>query len=232
MFDYGSHVGFWRVLRILAERNMTATMFGCALAIERNLAITQAIKANGYDICCHGYRWEQHQTLTEDQERERIRLAIASLQATMGARPTGWYCRYGPSVNTRRLLVEEGRFLYDPDAYNDELPYWTSVDGKSHLVVPYSLANNDGKFVRGGVATGSEFFLFLREAFDLLCREGATAPKMMSVGLHPRLIGHPARAAGLEQFLDHVLTHPDVWVCRREDVAAQWYANHAPQVRC
>jgi peptidoglycan/xylan/chitin deacetylase (PgdA/CDA1 family) len=228
MFEYGGRVGFWRVLRILAERSVTATMFGCALALERNPAAAEAIKTAGYDLCCHGYRWEQHQTLTREAERERIRLAVASLQATMGSRPLGWYCRYGPSVNTRQLLVEEGGFLYDSDAYNDELPYWTRAGGKPHLVVPYGLTNNDVKFMRGGVATGAEFFAFLREAFDLLYREGATAPKMMSVGLHPRIIGHPARASGLERFLDHVAAHPDVWVCRREDIAKHWSAVHPP----
>jgi peptidoglycan/xylan/chitin deacetylase (PgdA/CDA1 family) len=216
-------------LRILDERSVTATMFGCALALERNPAAAEAIKAAGYDVCCHGYRWEQHQTLTREAERERIRLAVASLQTTMGSRPLGWYCRYGPSVNTRQLLVEEGGFLYDSDAYNDELPYWTRVGGKPHLVVPYGLTNNDVKFMRGGVATGAEFFAFLREAFDLLYREGATSPKMMSVGLHPRIIGHPARAGGLERFLDHVAAHSDVWVCRREDIARHWSDRHPPR---
>jgi peptidoglycan/xylan/chitin deacetylase (PgdA/CDA1 family) len=131
-------------------------------------------------------------------------------------------------VNTRRLLVEHGGFDYDSDAYNDELPYWTRVDGKPHLVVPYSLTNNDVKFMRGGVTTGREFFEFLREAFDLLYREGATAPKMMSVGLHSRVIGHPARAAGLERFLDYVARHPDVWVCRREQIADHWRMHQPP----
>lgn len=227
MFEYGSRVGFWRVLRALNERTMPATMFGCALALERNPAIAEAIKANSYDVCCHGYRWEQHQKLTRDVERERIACAIKSLATTVGTRPAGWYCRYGPSVNTRELLVEEGGFRYDSDAYNDELPYWTMVAGRRHLVVPYSLTNNDTKFVRGGITTGHEFFLYLREAFDLLYREGATAPKMMSVGLHPRLVGHPARAGGLERFLDHVATHPDVWVCRRADIATHWHEHHA-----
>ena len=228
MFEYGSRVGFWRILRLLSERSMTATMFGCALALERNPAAAQAIVAAGYDVCCHGYRWEQHQTLTLDQERERIRAAVASLTTVMGARPLGWYCRYGPSVNTRRLLVEEGGFHYDSDAYNDELPYWTTVNDRPHLVIPYSLVTNDVKFVRGGTATGADFFTLLRDAFDLLYREGATAPKMMSIGLHSRIVGHPARAGGLERFLDHVLGHPDVWVCRREEIAAHWQAHHRP----
>lgn len=222
MFEYGSRVGFWRVLRILSERNVTATMFGCALALERNPAAVEAIKAAGYDICCHGYRWEQHQKLSIDEERERIRSAVALIEKLTGQRPLGWYCRYGPSVNTRRLLVEEGGFHYDSDAYNDELPYWQVVAGRRHLVIPYGLTNNDVKFNRGGVSTGDVFFAFLREAFDLLYREGAVAPKMMSVGLHSRIVGHPARAGGLERFLDYVLSHPGVWICRREQIAAHW----------
>ena len=144
----------------------------------------------------------------------------------MGSRPLGWYCRYGPSVNTRRLLVEEGGFLYDSDAYNDELPYWVKVDGKPHLVVPYSLTNNDGKFMRGSVGNGEQFFAFLRDAFDMLYAEGRTQPKMMSIGMHMRLLGHPARAAGLQRFLDYVAQKPEVWITRRIDIARHWIATH------
>ncbi|MCW6509281.1 allantoinase PuuE [Lichenifustis flavocetrariae] len=226
MFEYGSRVGFWRILRILEERGMTATMFACALALERNPEGAAAIRDGGYDVCCHGYRWERHQPMNAEQERARIDAAVASLTKTIGRRPSGWYCRYGPSVNTRRLLVEEGGFVYDSDAYNDELPYWTNVDKRPHLVVPYSLANNDVKFVRGGVAKGEDFFVFLRDAFDLLYREGAEAPKMMSIGLHSRIIGHPARAAGLERFLDHVAAQQGVWICRREEIAQHWITHH------
>jgi allantoinase len=228
MYEYGSRVGFWRVLRILEERGMPATMFACALALERNPEAAAAIRDGGYDVCCHGYRWERHQLLDEAEERERIAAAVGSLRRTVGRRPLGWYCRYGPSTATRRLLVEEGGFVYDSDAYNDELPYWLKVSGKPHLIVPYSLTTNDVKFVRGGVTTGREFFDFLRAAFDLLLREGATAPKMMSVGLHSRVIGHPARAGGLEQFLDHVAKTRDVWICRREEIANHWRNRYPP----
>jgi peptidoglycan/xylan/chitin deacetylase (PgdA/CDA1 family) len=144
----------------------------------------------------------------------------------MGARPLGWYCRYGPSLNTRNLLVEEGGFLYDSDAYDDELPYWTTVQGKPHLVVPYSLSTNDSKFGRGTFATGDDFFTYCRDAFDFLLREGATQPKMMSIGLHMRIIGHPARAAGLERLLDHISHASGVWVTRRIDIARHWAATH------
>jgi peptidoglycan/xylan/chitin deacetylase (PgdA/CDA1 family) len=204
MFAYGSRVGFWRILRLFAERGLPLTVFGCALALERNPPAAAAIKAAGFDVCCHGWRWEKHFELAEDVERERITRAVASLTKTMGERPLGWYCRSGPGVNTRRLLVEEGGFLYDSDAYDDELPYWTTVGGKPHLVVPYSLSTNDSKFGRGTFATGNDFFNYCRDAFDFLYREGRAQPKMLSIGLHQRLIGHPARAAGLEKLLDHV----------------------------
>jgi peptidoglycan/xylan/chitin deacetylase (PgdA/CDA1 family) len=202
------------------------TIFGCALALERHPPAAQAIRQAGYDVCCHGWRWIKHFELDEAEEREHIRKAIASLQQSIGARPLGWYCRYGPSVNTRRLLVEEGGFLYDSDAYNDELPYWLEAQGKPHLVVPYTLGFNDSKFGRGQFATGDDFYVYARDSFDMLYREGARQPKMMSVGLHQRLIGHPGRAAGLERFLDYVLEHNDVWVCSREAIARHWIAQH------
>ena len=191
MFEYGSRVGFWRVARLLQARGMPATIFGCGLALERNPQVCAAIRDAGWDVCAHGWRWERHQTLTEAEERERIRRTVASIEASVGARPLGWYCRYGPSVNTRRLVAEEGGFLYDSDAYNDELPYYVQVHGRPHLVLPYGLANNDAKFIRGGMATGQDFFEYLKDAFDMLYREGAQRPRMMSVGLHLRLVGHP-----------------------------------------
>lgn len=226
MFAYGSRVGFWRLMRLFQERNLPLTVFGCALAIERNPEAAAAIKASGFDVCCHGWRWVQHYWLDEATEREHIKKAIASLQASLGERPLGWYCRYGPSLNTRKLVVEEGGFLYDSDAYDDELPYWVTEDGKPHLVVPYSLVHNDGKFARGGMVTGGQFFEFLKDGFDMLYREGATQPKMMSVGLHMRLVGHPARAAGLERFLDYVQGLEGVWITRRLDIARHWQATH------
>jgi allantoinase len=228
MFEYGSRVGFWRVVRLLRERSLTATVLGCALALERNPAACEAIRESGFDVCSHGWRWVRHPTLTEGEEREQIARAVESIARTTGERPLGWYCRYAPSVNTRRLLVEHGGFLYDSDAYNDELPYWTRVDGKNHLIVPYGLTNNDTKFVRGGMVTADQLFEYLRDAFDMLYREGAKQPKMMSVGLHLRLVGHPGRAAGLERFLDHVARHDGVWVCRRADIARHWWAEHPP----
>lgn len=229
MFEYGSRVGFWRIARLLKERGFTATLFGCALALERNPEVCAAVREMAWDCCAHGWRWERHQNLTESEERERIRRTVESITRTLGQRPVGWYCRYGAGLNTRRLLVEEGGFLYDSDAYNDELPYWLNTAGaKPHLVVPYSLANNDAKFMRGSMSTGQQFFDYLQDSFDMLYREGATAPKMMSLGLHLRVAGHPGRAAGLERFLDHVAAHPDIWVCQRSDIARHWHAHHAP----
>ncbi|MBV8752214.1 MAG: chitin deacetylase, partial [Hyphomicrobiales bacterium] len=163
--------------------------------------------------------------LSEDEERDHIRRAIRSFETSLGERPLGWYCRYGPSVNTRRLLVEEGGFIYDSDYYGDELPFWKTVDGKPHLIVPYSLTNNDGKYT-GTIGTADDWFAFVRDAFDVLYREGATQPKMMSVGLHMRLTGHPARAAGLERLLDYMMQHADIWIARRRDVARHWIATH------
>jgi allantoinase len=229
MFEYGSRVGVWRLFRLLRERGLAATVFACALALERNPAVAAAIREAGYDVCAHGWRWERHQTLTIEQERERIARTVNSITATVGERPHGWYCRYGPSVNTRRLVVEEGGFLYDSDAYNDELPYWVPVLGREHLVVPYGLVNNDAKFIRGAMATGDDFFAYLKEAFDLLYREGVSAAKMMSIGLHARLTGHPGRAAGFEKFLDHVMSRSDVWMCRRVDIARHWRTVHPPE---
>jgi len=226
MFEYGSRVGFWRLHRMFRERGLPLTVYGCALALERNPEAAAAIREAGWDVCCHGWRWVKHFELSEDEEREHIRKAVASLTRTMGERPYGWYCRYAPSVNTRRLLVEEGGFLYDSDAYNDDLPYWTSVAGKPHLILPYTLSNNDAKFGRGVFGTGEDFFTYCRDAFDVLYAEGRTQPKMMSVGLHMRLIGHPARAAGLARFLDHVQRHGGVWVTRRIEIARHWIDRH------
>jgi allantoinase len=229
MFEYGSRVGVWRVLRLFEERGLPLTIFGCAMAIERNPDLATVIREAGYDVCCHGWRWVEHFRLSEEEEREHIRRAVASLENTVGTRPLGWYCRYGPGVNTRRLLVEEGGFLYDSDTYNDELPYYLDVGGRTHLVVPYSLANNDVKFGRGGFATAADYAAWHVDAFEFHCAEGAKSPKMMSVGLHARLIGHPARAAGLARFLDHVARHRHTWICRRLDIAQHWLLRHPAQ---
>ena len=226
MFEYGSRAGFWRLLRLFQDRGLKPTIFACALALERNPLAAAAIREAGLDICSHGWRWVKHFQLSEEEEREHIRRAIASLERTTGMRPEGWYCRYGPSENTRRLVVEHGGFLYDSDSYADDLPFWVTVEGQGHLVVPYSLTTNDGKLLNVA-GTGEQWFGFVRDAFDLLYREGERgSPKMLSVGLHMRLIGHPARAAGLERLLDYIAAKQRVWVARRIDIARHWAAVH------
>ncbi len=225
MFEFGSRVGFWRLHRLFQERKLPMTVYGCALALERNPPAAAAIKEAGYDVCSHGWRWVKHFLLSEAEEREHIRKAVESIKRMTGERPYGWYSRYAPSVNTRRLLVEEGGFLYDSETYNDELPYWTTVTGKPHLVIPYSIVNNDTKLL-GNIGSPSDWLEFVKGAFDMLYAEGAAAPKMMNVGLHMRIMGHPARAWALQRFLDHVMKHKDVWVTRRVDIARHWIKTH------
>jgi peptidoglycan/xylan/chitin deacetylase (PgdA/CDA1 family) len=222
MYEYGVRAGFWRLRRLFAERNLPLTVFACALALERNPEAADAIAASSWDICCHGYRWVEQFRLPEDEQKLQIEAAIASLQRTVGRTPSGWYCRYAPSENTRRLLVENGSFLYDSDAYNDDLPYWVQVLGRPHLVVPYSLAVNDTKMLSGGLVTAGSFYEYLKDTLDMLRAEGETEPRMMSVGMHLRILGHPGRAAGLMRFLDYASSLPGVWICRREEIARHW----------
>jgi len=227
VYEYGSRAGFWRLMRLFKAKDIPVTIFGAALALERNPAAADAIVEAGYDICCHGWRWIGYHLLDEAEEREHIQKAVASLKKLTGDRPVGWYCRYAPSLNTRRLIVEEGGFLYDSDAYNDDLPYWVEVEGKSHLVIPYTLDNNDMKYcVAPGFNSGNDFYTYLKDAFDVLYAEGETAPKMMSVGLHARLAGKPGRIAALARFIDYVQSYEDVWICRRLDIAQHWIKHH------
>ena len=227
LYEYGSRAGIWRLFRIFEERDLPLTVFGCAVAMERNPQVAEAIVAADYDVCGHGWRWVEHYLLEEDEEREHIARAVETIKRLTGHPPRGWYCRYAPSVNTRRLLVEHGGFLYDSDSYADDLPYWTTVMGKSHLVVPYSLDANDLKFQpTGNFSSADSFYTYLKDAFDFLYLEGEEAPKMMNVGLHARMMGRPARAAGLARFLDYVQKYNDVWVCRRLDIAEHWAAVH------
>ena len=230
VYEYGSRAGFWRLMRVFKERDIPVTVFGAALALERNPEAARAIREAGYEVCSHGWRWVGFQNLSEEQERAEMKRAVESIERTIGERPYGWYCRYAPSENTRRLVVEEGGFLYDSDAYNDDLPYWVEVAGKNHLVIPYTLDVNDMKFsVPPGFTAPSGYFEYMKDSFDVLYREGKKQPKMMSVGLHTRLAGRPGRAAALERFLDYVLEHKHVWVCKRIDIAKHWIANHAPK---
>lgn len=226
LFEYGSRAGFWRVHGEFQRRGIPLTIFACALALERNPAIAQAIVAAGNDVCSHGFRWINHREMAEEEEREQIALASASFQRTLGFQPAGWYCRYGPSVNTRRLVVEHQGYVYDSDSYNDDLPYWVDVEGLSHLVIPYSLVTNDAKLMTMG---GAEWFSLIRDAIDVLYAEGAEQPKMLSIGLHSRIVGHPARFAGLLRVLDYIATLDGVWLAPRIDIADHWRAVHPPQ---
>jgi allantoinase len=223
MYEYGSRVGFWRLIDIFDEMEVKATFYACAVALERNRDAAKEIRKRGHDVVSHGYRWEDVTLLSRDEERDHIARAVASIAETTGERPTGWYCRYGPSVNTRELLVEEGGFTYDCDAYNDDLPYWTAVGGKRHLVIPYSLAANDGGFAFGSFGPPREFEEHLRYDFDRLYKEGETHPKMMSIGLHMRIIGQPARAQAVYNFIEYAKSFPGVWFARRTDIAQHWY---------
>ena len=228
LFEYGSRAGFWRVMRELKQRAIPVTVFGVAMALERNPEAVAAMIEDGHEIACHGWRWISYQEVDEATEREHMQRAVATIERLTGARPLGWYTGRD-SPNTRRLVVEHGGFLYDADSYADDLPYWVEVEGKPHLVVPYTLDANDMRFAAPqGFNSGDQFFTYLRDTFDALYAEGATAPKMMSVGLHCRIIGRPGRIVALQRFLDHVARHKRVWICRRIDIARHWHATHPP----
>ena len=217
MFEYGSRVGFWRLHGMFRERGLPLTVFASALALERNPEAAAAIAATDWDVACHGWRWIEHFLLDEATEADHIARAHATIGRLVGRPPEGWYCRYAPSPSTRRLVAAHGGFGYDSDSYADEMPYWVTVGSRGHLVVPYSLATNDAKLVGGPLVTGRAFAEFLIDTLDFLLSEGRA--RMMSVGLHPRVAGQPARALGLRLFLDHVADRPGVWVCRRGDLA-------------
>jgi putative urate catabolism protein len=230
MYEYGSRAGFWRLHRTFTQRQLPVTVYAVAMALERNPAAGQAMVAAGWEVASHGYRWIDYQYVSADTEREHIQRAIALHTQVIGSRPLGFY-QGRLSPNTRRLVVEEGGFLYDADSYADDLPYWVYDHGRPHLVIPYTLDNNDMRFASyQGFNSGDQFFAYLRDAFDVLYGEGETAPKMMSVGLHCRLAGRPGRTAALARFLDYVQGYPDVWICRRVDIARHWHQHHPPQV--
>ncbi len=226
MFEYGARVGIWRLFNMLEGYDVPCTVFGCALALQRLDAVAQHISAQGYDVCAHGLRWVKHYELNEEEERRQVAEAVRVIEATTGAPPLGWYCRYGPSEQTRRILIQHGGFFYDSDSYADELPYWVEEEGHAHLVVPYALSTNDTKFVRGGVATATQFYEFLSDSVEVLLREGARHPKMMSIGLHPRLIGHPGRASALYRFFDRYAADQRIWFAKRIEIARHWASVH------
>ncbi len=229
MYEYGSRAGFWRLHRLFTSRNLPVTVYAVAMALERNPAVATAMVAAGWEIASHGYRWIDYQFVAPEIERSHIQTAIEIHTRVTGSRPLGFY-QGRVSPHTRRLVVEEGGFLYDADSYCDDLPYWVHDYGQPHLVIPYTLDVNDMRFATyQGFNSGDQFFTYLKDTFDLLYAEGETAPKMMSVGLHCRLVGHPGRAAALARFLDYVQQHEQVWVCRRVDIARHWHEHHAPE---
>jgi peptidoglycan/xylan/chitin deacetylase (PgdA/CDA1 family) len=228
MFEYGSRVGVWRILDVLERHNVKSTFYACAVAFEHAPEVAKAAVAAGHEICSHGYRWEEIFRLSEEEEREHIRLAIESLEKTTGQRPRGWYCRYGPSERTRRLIAEEGGFLYDSDAYNDDVPYFVQVEGKRHLVVPYTADVNDFRFWQAnGPTTQGQFLEYLTDSFDVLYAESERTPRMMSLGLHCRMIGRPGRISALEKFIKYAKSFPGVWFATRSEIAQWWVDNHA-----
>jgi putative urate catabolism protein len=224
-YEYGSRVGWWRLYRLFTERKLPVTIFGIAASLQKNPEAVSAMKEANFEIASHGMRWIQYAEMPEEQEAAQIAEAIRIHTEVTGTRPTGWYTGR-MSVNTRKLLVKAGGFTYDADSFADDLPYWTDVDGHDHLVVPYTLDNNDGRYVNTYGYQSPSFSAYLIQAFDFLRREAEVSPRMMSIGLHTRLVGRPGRAADLERFLDHVAAADDVWVTRRIDIAEHWRSVH------
>jgi putative urate catabolism protein len=225
MFEFGSRAGFWRVHRIFTAHGLPLTVYAVGQALERNPAAARAMAEAGWEVASHGWRWIDYAEMPEALEREHIRRAIEAIEKACGTRPAGWYTGR-VSENTRRLVVEEGGFLYDSDSYADELPYWVDVSGQDHLVIPYTLDTNDFKFLLpNGFVTAGDFLTYLVDSFDQLHAEGG---RMMSVGLHCRIVGRPGRAPALDRFLAHVKQRNDVWVTTRAEIARHWRATHPP----
>jgi len=226
IYEYGSRAGVWRLLRLFKKYDIPLTIFAVAMALERHPEIAKAFTDAGHEICSHGYRWINYQYVPEEVEREHMQKAIEIIQDLTGERPLGWYTGR-TSPNTRKLVAEEGGFLYDADAYDDDLPYWADVEGKKQLIVPYTLDVNDMRFASPqGFNSGDQYFAYLKDSFDTLYEEGEDAPKMMSVGLHCRLVGRPGRIAALKRFLEYAQSHENVWFARRIDIARHWHEHH------
>ncbi len=231
IYEYGSRVGVWRILREFEKRGLPLTVFGVGMALQRHPELTAAFVELGHEIACHGWRWIHYQNVDEAVEREHMRLALEVIEQMTGSRPLGWYTGRD-SPNTRRLVADDGRLLYDSDYYGDDLPFWTEVtksDGTPvpHLIVPYTLDTNDMRFsLPQGFSHGDPFFQYLKDSFDVLYAEGDESPKMLSIGMHCRLLGRPGRFLALQRFLDHIEQHDRVWICRRLDIARHWIATH------
>ena len=227
IYEYGSRAGVWRILRLFKEFDVPITIFAVALAIARNRELADYLVDQNYDFCAHGFRWIDYQYVDEKIEREHIKDCISILTEFLGKRPVGWYTGRN-SPNTRRLVMEEGGFLYDSDTYDDDLPYWADEleSNNKHLIIPYTLDVNDMRFASPqGFNSGEQFFNYLKGSFDALYLEGKTHPKMMSVGMHARILGRPGRIMAMRKFLEYVKTFDDVWLCTRREIADHWYEN-------
>jgi allantoinase len=227
IYEYGSRAGFWRLDRLFKEKKIPITVFGVASALEQNPKVCETIKNGDYEIAAHGYRWIDYQNIKKSVEKKHMDKAIEIVKNIFGERPLGWYTgRCSP--NTRDLVFDEGGFLYDSDSYSDDLPYWEHRGKSKQLIIPYSLDNNDMRFATNqGFNTGDHFYNYLKDSFDALYEEGKITPKMMSVGLHCRLIGRPGRIQSLKKFLNYVLKFDDIWICKRIDIAKHWIKNYS-----
>ena len=227
IYEYGSKAGFWRLDKLFKENKIPVTIFGVGLALKQNPEVCDAIKNGDYEIAAHGYRWIDYQDIKKSVEKKHMQQAIKIIKDIFGSRPSGWYTgRCSP--NTRDLVFEDGGFLYDSDSYSDDLPYWEERGKKKQLIVPYTLDNNDMRFATNqGFNTGDHFYNYLKDSFDVLYEEGKTNPKMMSVGLHCRLIGRPGRIQSLKRFIDYVSKFDDIWICKRVDIAKHWIKNYS-----
>ena len=226
IYEYGSRAGVWRLLRLFREREVPVTVFGVASAMQRHPDVVEAMLRDGHEICSHGLRWIDYQYVEENVEREHMQRAIEIHKQLTGERPLGWYIGR-TSPQTRKLVMEDGGFVYDADDYSDELPFWYTDAGNQQLIVPYTLDANDMRFATPqGFNSGDQFFIYLKDSFDTLYEEGADAPKMMSIGLHCRLVGRPGRFAALKRFVDYAQSHSQVWFARRIEIAGHWQAEH------
>ncbi len=226
IYEYGSRRGFWRIHKLFQEKKIPLTIFGVGMALEKNKEVCNAIKKSNYEVASHGWRWIDYQNFTKSKEREHMKLAIKSIKRIFGKRPLGWYTgRCSP--NTLDLVMEEGGFSYCSDSYSDDVPYWVKKGNRKQLIIPYTLDNNDMRFATNqGFNCGDQFFKYLKDSFDALYNEGKSNPKMMSVGLHCRLIGRPGRIQSLRKFLDYVQKFNKVWICKRIDIAKHWIKNY------
>ncbi len=229
LFEYGSRAGFWRITDFMAERAIPLTVNVCAQALARNPAIADAIRNSNVDLCCHGDRFVRHFLLGKDEERQTIARAVAGIEQATGRRPLGWQSRYSPSPNTRGLLVEHGGFLYDSDSYADDWPFWVRVGDRPHLIVPHSFTNNDNRLATAKLGTVEDFYDHLASAFRVLYAEGARHPRVMTVSLHSRISGQPARFEAVMRFIDFASQHKAIWFAGRSDVARHWIKTHPPE---